>query len=409
MGSGARPGPPLVTPTEQGPSWAERLEPVLRRHVAAGTVPGATWLVDDEGRVEQGAVGSSDRDGTVPADVDAVLRVASVTKCVMAVLALRLVQDGLLDLDEPVDRLLPELASPVVLRHAGAALDDVVPAHRPITGHDLLTLRGGHGFDVTSEGATPYSTALLDPALGLGPPKPGSPLDPDAWIEHLGRLPLLAHPGEQWLYDTSYAVLGVLLARAGGLALPDLLDERVLGPLGMSGTGFLVPAQGLYRLPPAHSPGDDGLVVDDPGGAASAYATVPAFAAGNGGLVSTLADLHALTRMLRDGGVHEGRRILTERSVRAMTTDTLDATTRERSPAASVFLGDAGWGLGGGISADGRYGWVGYGVSFSLDPALHHGPGRIVLVATQRMPPSTDLLADVDAATGTAQVTRNGA
>lgn len=401
MSPGRRPGRPFVHPTEQGPTWAERLEPVLRRHVEAGTAPGATWLVDDGEQVEQGAVGSWDLAGAVPAAVDAVLRIASVTKCVLTVLALRLVEGGLLDLDEPVDRLLPELASSTVLRHAGAALDDVVPATRPITGRDLLTLQMGHGFDVASEGATPYSTALLDPVLGLGPPKPGSPLDPDAWIERLGRLPLLSQPGEQWLYDTSYAVLGVLLARAGGAPLPALLDERVLAPLGMSDTGFAVPAAELHRLPPAYTPGDVGLVVDDPAGAASAYATVPAFAAGNGGLVSTLADLHALIRMLRAGGVHDGRRVLTQRSVQAMTTDTLDAATRERSPAAAMFLGDPGWGLGGAISPDGRYGWVGYGVSFSLDLSCHTGSGRVVLVATQRMPPSTELLADVDTALAT--------
>lgn len=374
-------GPPPVTD-----SWAPRLDPVLRRHVDTGTAPGAAWLVDDGGRVEQGAVGA--------ADVDDSLRIASVTKCVVAVLALRLVESGDLDLDEPVDGLLPELAAPVVLRHPAADLDDVVPAGRPGTGRDLLTLRGGHGFDVASEGPTPYSTAMLDPALGLGPPKPGSPLPPDAWIERLGRLPLLAAPGEQWLYDTSYAVLGVLLARAGGAPLPELLHDRVLAPLGMDRTGFVVEAADLDRLPPAYAPGDDGLVVDDPGGAASAYGTVPAFPAGNGGLVSTLADLHALVAMLRDGGVHDGRRVLTEASVRAMTTDTLDEATRRRSPAVGAFLGDAGWGLGGGLSPAGGYGWVGYGVSFTLDL----GTGRIVLVATQRMPPSTDLLADVDAA-----------
>jgi hypothetical protein len=100
--------------------------------------------------------------------------------------------------------------------------------------------------------------------------------------------------------------------------------------------------------------------------------------------------------MLRAGGVHEGRRLLSEAAVRRMTSNQLSPEERAASPAAAAFLGDSGWGLGIGIAPDGRFGWAGYGTSFSVAPRT----GRIVLLATQRMPPSTALIADVDAVVG---------
>lgn len=378
--------------------WAREVAAVVERYVRGGVAPGAAWLLDDGDRVMSGVAGTWDLDGTVPATEDAVLRIASLTKPVVAVLALQLVEDGVLDVEEPVDRWLPELTDRRVLRRLDGPLDDVVPAARPLSVLDLLTLRMGFGFDVVSGGPTPLWSAVAGLELGLGPPKPGSPLDPDEWLRRFATLPLMAHPGEQWLYDAGFAVLGVLLARVGGQQLEVLLRERLLDPLGMSSTGFSVGGQDLERLPPAYgvdgTPGLDGsLVLDDPSGAGSAYATAPSFPAANGGLVSTLPDYLAFARMLRAGGVHEGRRLLPERAVRQMTSDQLTPGQRAASPAAAVFLDGSGWGLGVGVTPDGRFGWAGYGASFSVDPAS----GRIVLLATQRMPPSTQLIADVDA------------
>lgn len=377
--------------------WAREVAAVVERHVRGGVAPGAAWLLDDGDRARAGAAGTWDLAGTMPATEDAVLRIASLTKPVVAVLALQLVEDGALDLEEPVDRWLPELADRRVLRSQDGPLDDVVPAARPLTALDLLTLQMGFGFDVVSEGPTPLWSAVAGLELGLGPPKPGSPLSPDEWLRRFATLPLMAHPGEQWLYDTGFAVLGVLLARAGGRPLEVLLGERLLDPLGMSSTGFRVGGQDLERLPPAYgvdgTPGLDGApVLDDPGGAGSAYATAPSFPAANGGLVSTLPDYLAFARMLRAGGVHEGRRLLPERAVRRMTSNQLTPAQRAASPAAAVFLDGSGWGLGVGVTPDGRFGWAGYGTSCYIDPAS----GRILLLATQRMPPSTQLIADVD-------------
>jgi len=372
---------------------------IVARHVRAGVAPGAAWLVQIDDQVTSGAVGTWDLEATLPASTDAVVRIASLTKPLTAVLALQMVDDGVLSLNDPVDRWLPELADRTVLRHVDGPLDDVVPAARPVIVLDLLALRMGFGFDVTSSGPTPLSQATTELELGLGPPKPGSPLDPDEWVRRFSTLPLMAHPGEQWLYDTGFAVLGVLLARASGRPLEVLLRERLLNPLAMSSTGFVVGTEDLPLLPPAYAvAADDGTpgggvpVVDDPAGADSAYATPPAFPAANGGLVSTFADYLTFLRMLLAGGLHGSVRLVSERAVQQMTSNQLTGQQRAASPAADVFLGSAGWGLGVGVTPDGRYGWAGYGTSFSVDPAT----GRIVLLATQRMPPSIQLITDVD-------------
>ena len=374
--------------------WVREVAAVVERHVRRGVAPGAAWLLDDGEQATHGHVGTWDLEGTHPVTEDAVLRIASLTKPLVAVLTLQLVEDGVLDLHDHVQRWLPELADRQVLRRPDGPLDDVDPALRPITVLDLLTLRMGSGFDVVSGGPTPLSEAISRLDLGWGPPKPGSALTPDEWIRHFASLPLMAQPGEQWLYDTGFLVLGVLLARAGGQPLEVLLRSRLLEPLGMSSTGFAVRAEDLPRLPPAYrDDGAGGLVLDDPGGAGSAYATAPPFPAANGGLVSTLPEYATFARMLRAGGVHEGRRVLSERAVQWMTSNQLTPQQRAASPAVGVFLGDSGWGLGVGVAADGRFGWAGYGTSFSVDPAS----GRMVLLASQRMPPSTALITDVDA------------
>lgn len=129
-----------------------------------------------------------------------------------------LVEDGELRLNEPVDRLLPELANRGVLRRIDAALDDTVPARRPVTVEDLLTFRCGHGLILAPPGRYPIQKAIAD--LGIfGPPDRALPLEGDAWMQRLSGLPLLAQPGEDWLYGTGSNIQGVLVARASGQSL----------------------------------------------------------------------------------------------------------------------------------------------------------------------------------------------
>jgi CubicO group peptidase (beta-lactamase class C family) len=126
---------------------------------------------------------------------DTIFRIASLTKPITATAAMMLIEEGRLHLDEPVDRLLPELGDRRVLRRIDGPLDDTVPARRPIIFEDVLTFRLGLGVIMASPDTYPIQRAVAELGLvGFGPPDPTSPHDPDEWMRRLGTLPLMASP-----------------------------------------------------------------------------------------------------------------------------------------------------------------------------------------------------------------------
>jgi len=246
-----------------------------------------------------------------------------------------------------VDRLLPELADRRVLRRLDGPLDDTVPAKRPITLRDLLTMRMGFGFVMGPPEAYPILAAAEEQRLGMGPPKPATPHEPDEWIRRFATLPLMHQPGEQWMYEMGFAVLGVLISRASERPLEAFLRERIFGPLGMEDTGFHVPPEKLDRLATCYrtNPETGALELYD-GVEDSQWSRPPAFPDARGGLVSTADDYLAFGRMMLDGGEHGGKRILSRLSVELMTTNHLTSEQRVSSGSVPVFLGERGWGFG---------------------------------------------------------------
>ena len=216
-------------------------------HVECGEVPGLVTLVYRRGEAHADTIGARAFGGNSMRR-DTIFRVSSLTKPVAAAAAMVLVEDGRVRLDEPVDRLLPELADRRVLRRLDGPLDDTVPAKRPITLRDLLTLRMGFGFIMGPPDDYPILAAAEEQRLGMGPPKPATPHEPDEWIRRFATLPLMHQPGEQWMYEMGFAVLGVLISRASERPLEAFLRERIFGPLGMEDTGFHVPPEKLGRL-----------------------------------------------------------------------------------------------------------------------------------------------------------------
>src|SRR6185312_10261371 len=148
-------------------------------------------------------------------------------------------------------RLLPEMAGQRVLARIDGPLEETVPLRRPVTIEDLLTLRMGFGLITEPEFNPPYpiNRAVADMRLVLGEPDPRTPHDPDEWIRLFGSLPLMYQPGERWLYNTGTLVLGVLVARAGGAPLGDVLRTRLFEPLGMVDTGFVAAPSTVDRMP----------------------------------------------------------------------------------------------------------------------------------------------------------------
>ncbi|HEX5918686.1 MAG TPA: serine hydrolase domain-containing protein [Nocardioides sp.] len=349
------------------------LEATLRPFVDSGDIPGLVALVARGDAVEVVVLGRQDSTGA-PMARDSIFRGASITKPLTAALTMRLVQDGRIDLDAPVADLLPELAEPRVLRALGSPVDDTVACVRPITARHLLTGTAGHGFCTWESAATPLLMERLHQADDDIHEVPA----PDEWMRRLSTIPLMHQPGDGWTYNASYDVLGVLIARASGQDLPDVMAERLLQPLGMSDTGFHVPVDRLDRLTTMYGADDGALRVrDEPHGF---FARPPAFASGSGGLVTTVDDWLAFGRMLVDGGGD----VLSAESVRLMTTD---HTTPQHREMGGFFLDGQGWGFGGGVDTSlidpwnvvGRYGWVG-GTGTS---AYVHPDGTVAILLTQ--------------------------
>ncbi len=366
-----------------------RMRDVMAGYVERGDVPGLVTLVSRRGETHVDALGMKAVGGRDPMRRDTIFRIASMTKPITAAAAMILVEECTLRLDESVDRLLPELADRRVLKRINGLVDDTVPANRPITLRDLLTLRLGIGVVMALPGRYPIQKAMDEAGLAPGPNSPA--LAPDEWMTRLGHLPLIHQPGEAWMYHTGFDILGVLIARAAGQSLEHVFRDRIFGPLGMTDTGFHVPADKLDRLPPSYMahPATGALTVhDDPPD--SLWARPPAFPSE---LVSTVDDYLAFCRMMLNKGRHGHERILSRSSVELMTTDHL---TPEQKAEARIFFGaNSGWGFGLSVvtrrddlaAVPGRFGWNGgVGTSAYSDPQ----EDMVGILMTQRLMESPD-------------------
>lgn len=368
----------------------ERVHQALDTHVRSGAVPGLVALVSRRGVSHMDILGHYAPGGTRALGNremrrTTIFRIASMTKPVLAAATMMLVEACRIRLDDPVDEWLPELADRRVLARIDGPLADTVPAQRAITTRDLLTFGAGFGL-VLAPPTIPLRRAMADALLEPGPVPPA--IDADEFMRRLGALPLAHQPGDGWLYHTASDVLGVLLARAAGKSLEQLLRELVFEPLGMKDTGFHVPMEKRDRFPPTwrRDAATGALVLHDV--AEGTWSAPPVFASGGGGLVSTADDYLAFGRMLLNDGRVNGERLLSHASVQLMTTDRLSPAQR---PAAAAFLGEHhGWGLGMSVCTGryqlwdnpGRFGWDGgMGTSAYMDPAQD----LVGILLTQRL------------------------
>jgi len=358
------------------PAGLDRLHDRLAAHVERGDVPALVALVARGPDVHTEVLGSAALDDPAPLRPDAIFRIASLSKPIAAAGAMALVDDGVLSLGDPVERFLPELAERRVLRSLEGALDDTVPAERPITVEDLLTFRLGFGAIMAPPGTYPVQDAEAELGLmTLGPPWPPPPFGSDEWIRRFATLPLLHQPGAEWRYNTGAHVLGVLLERASGQSLEAFLRARLFEPLGMADTSFSVPAEKVGRFTTAYFPdpaSGELAVLDPPVG--GWWSEPPAMANAAGMLVSTIDDLWAFVSLLLSRGRPEGEQLLSAGSVADMTRDHLTAAQRA---SAALFLGPLGWGYGmaapgplrGAPPVPWGFGWNGgTGTAWSSDP-----------------------------------------
>ncbi len=360
-----------ASPAEAGMSASrlERLTQVADKYVADGSLPGVVTLVYRDGKMAYvSARGYQDLATKAPMRRDTIFAMASMTKPITAVATMMLIEDGKLRLDEPVDRLLPELADRKVLIDPTGPLTNVRPSPRPITVRDLLTYRMGigvigyAGIDESSPIGRAFATTT---ERGI---------TADEYMARLGDLPLVYAPGERFMYNTPSSVLGVLIERASGMPFERFLETRIFQPLGMKDTGFYVPAEKRSRVATVYAPGPEGTLVPTGREAPSAP---PVFPSPSGGLYSTADDYMAFARMLLNKGKLGDVRILSRPGVELMTRDYLTEEAPQSFFIFDNFFSEAGFGYGlqvqtrqtGYGPSVGSYWWQGAtGVAWTADP-----------------------------------------
>jgi CubicO group peptidase (beta-lactamase class C family) len=358
------------------PEGLEALRAAAARPVAEGQVPGLVALVAHGDDVQVETHGRLAFDGA-PVKRDSLFRIASTSKPITAAATMTLVEDGVISLDQPIDGLIPELSGRRVLMRMDGPLDRTVEAWRPINARDLLTFTFGFGMTLGMfAAATPWPVVTAADQLRLntiGPPCPDVKPNPDEWIASLGKLPLIAQPGERWLYNTGATVLSVLIARAAGRPFEEVLRSRIFDPLGMRDTSFWT--TDTDRLATSYQPTDaDPVVWDEPDGA---WSRRPALCDGAAGLLSTVDDLLAFARMMLAGDP-----ILSAASVREITSDQLTEDQKSHGGLGPDFFRGSSWGYCLAVQERGAYGWDGgLGTSWLVDPAAD----LIVIVLTQMM------------------------
>jgi CubicO group peptidase (beta-lactamase class C family) len=351
------------------------MDSLLAGAIDSGAHVGVSALVYDEGRVVyKNAFGMADRERGYPASVDTVWRIYSMTKPVTAALIMDLREDGLLELEDPVSKHIPELANMQVLSLGEDDRPKLTPQARPMTIKDLLLHRAGMGYGIFGE-INPVESAYTK--AGLFKPDEGL----DVKMQKLAKLPLLAQPGDGWYYSYSIDVLGRIAEVVTGERLGDLMQRRVFGPLGMSETSFRVRPSQKERFATNYFLDDEGNYSVQEESQTSPFLNDNAFQSAGGGLVSTLDDYAKFAQMMLKGGHHNGTQILEPISVKMMMSDQMDADDKFMMP----WLGgptNASFGFGGSVQiksdpkqvsrqgkAKGQWGWGGAArTNFWVDP-----------------------------------------
>lgn len=319
----------------------------LSETVESGWCPGLVAGIRVNGQTEIFATGSLDIEQSAPMTSDTPFRISSLSKLLGGALALSLVADGILDLEEDVSLMVPALGHLRVLATPDAPLTVSVPARGPITLRHLLTFTAGFGIDF---GPTPYAAATRDLLWGPIPPD----LTAEEYLARFTALPLAHHPGDLWMYHSCADLLSVVLAKAAGESVGKLLRERITEPFGLVGTGF---PTGEEAFPAVYEPVEDGLL--EAVSYRDALAGPPKFESLGGGLVSTVPDYVRFLAQLADDAV------LPAELRQQMTDDQL--TSPQRAGMIEMVGPDESWGFmtavqtgrGAPWSEPGMWGWTG--------------------------------------------------
>src|SRR5215510_5603166 len=365
-----------AAPPSLPPQGATALSTFLKSATDRGDVPGVVVaVVDKNGVLYNEAFGKSSTIRNTPMAKDTIFNMASMTKPVTSVAIMMLVDEGKLKLDDDVAKYLPKYKSPVVISkfNEADASYETRPAKRAITIRHLLTHTSGIGYGF----ASPMLTKIIEKTKK-------SELD----------LPLLFDPGESWAYGASTRVLGLVVEAISGQKIDAFLQARILGPLGMNDTSYLVPTTKYSRVVAVNARNAGGTFEERP-----VPATIPATVQGDGGLYGTASDYGLFLRMLLNRGTLNGKKILSEQSAKLMLEPATGNVVVKEQLSSNLSLsknfpvgaGKDKWGLGFQLAAErlpnrrspGSGTWAGiFNTHFFIDPARELG----VVVMMQTLP-----------------------
>ena len=347
--------------------------------VANQKLVGGIVMVARKGKVAHfGTYGLRDREKNLPMEKDTIFRIYSMTKAITSVAALMLKEDGKLNLNDSISKYFPSLKEMKVLGRSG-----LVNPKREVTVADLLRHTSGltYGWSSHREIREAHRNAgVLDRDKKLIP-----------MVHGMSKVPLVFHPGSDWVYGCSTDVLGGVVEVASGIPFDQFLKVRILEPLKMKDTDFYVPKGKVGRFAANYKYKEGKLTLkDDP--KTSRYLENPTFKSGGGGLCSTASDYMRFLLMIANGGKFEGKRYLKKKSVKLMTTNQV------AKEAGWVTFGDEvreGVGYGHGFSVrvkmsdwdpDGRVGEYGWGGAASTHYWISPKDDLVVLTLEQVMP-----------------------
>ena len=365
-----------AAPPALPPQGATALSAFLKSATDRGDVPGVVVaVVDKSGVLYDEAFGKSSTVKNTPMTKDTIFNIASMTKAITSAAIMQLVDEGKLKVDDEVGKFLPKWKDPQVISKFNEAdgTYETRPAKRQITIRHLLTHTSGIGYGFSS----PMLAKIIEKTKK-------NELD----------LPLLFDPGESWAYGASTRVLGLVVEAVSGQKIDAYLQARILGPLGMNDTSYLVPTTKYSRVVAVNARNASGTFEERP-----VPATIPATVQGDGGLYSTASDYGLFLRMLLNRGTLNGKKILSEQSAKLMLEPATGNVVVKEQQSSNLALsknfpvgaGKDKWGLGFQLAAEkqanrrspGSGTWAGiFNTHFFIDPSRELG----VVVMMQTLP-----------------------
>ena len=356
-----------------------KLQALLEAGVRNEELAGGSLLVRKNGEeVCYVEAGMADKEKGVPIRRDQIYRLYSMSKPITGAAAMKLVEDGLLDLINPVSYYLPSFKQQKVEENG-----KLVDARREVMVKDLACMTSGLMYNGNTGLAGEYVNEVFRRLEERE--KTDHPMTTRELAIELGKGPLAFQPGSSWLYGTSADVLGAVIEAASGMRFGEYLEKTFFAPLGMKDTGFYVPKEKQDRLVKAYQRAEDGSLIpycEDHLGISNDMSKMPAFESGGGGMVSTADDYARFAQMLLYGGELDGVRIFRPETVRFMTTNALGGPQMEAFTRNFENMPGFGYanlmrimeypGRSGTIAHVGEYGWDGWlGCYFENDPSTN--------------------------------------